>query len=147
MLEFIETKRLHEVIVTPCFVGECEKDCSSVAGDKDNRHITDICRAAYLSGSVKSAHAREAAVHQDQVGARALSGPDSFLSIGCFDDAVTSSLDHDAIKQTRVLVVVRDQDKRPLRRITRLGCFWCVNQKKAVIFESTLFSRQHEMGY
>src|ERR1041384_840719 len=139
LFEFIETKRLYEVLVTPCFAGECGKDCSSVAADKDNRHITDICRTAYLPGSVKPAHARQVAVHQDQVGARALSSPDSFLSIGCFDDAVTATLDHGAIQQTRVLVVVRDQDKRPLRRITRLCCFGWVNQRKRPDFRKYSF--------
>jgi len=36
-------------------------------------------------------------------------------------------------------VVVRDQDKRPLRRITRLCCFWCVNQRRSPDFRKYSF--------
>jgi hypothetical protein len=112
-LELSELKRLHEVLVTPSFAGACEKGGSRMAGDKDNGHVPGVIGPAYPPRCVHAAQAREAAVHQDQVRARALSRADSFLTIRRFDDPVTTNLQDRAKQQTRIFVVVRDEDERP----------------------------------
>jgi len=110
VLELSELKRLHEELVAPGFAGECEIGGSGVAGDKDNRHVSDVIGAPYLPRSVHAVQKREVAVHEDQVWAGALSGADSFLTIRCFDDTVTTNLQYRAEQETRVFVVVRNED-------------------------------------
>jgi ABC-type uncharacterized transport system ATPase subunit len=82
-----------------------------------------VPESAYLPRSIETTLTRETAVHQDQVRARALSSADDLLTVCGFGNAVTSNLQHGAKQQTRVGVVVRDEDQR-LRRDT--PCFCCL---------------------
>lgn len=128
--ELTETKRLHEVLVAPGFAGQCEKGRFSMAGDEDNRHAANVPEPAYQSRGVETVHARKAAVHQDQVRARALRESDGLLAVGGFDDAVASNLQHGAEQETRIIVVVRDEDERLTRwrRVPRVCCVLQVAQ-------------------
>jgi hypothetical protein len=91
-----------------------------MARDKDNRHLTGLAGLAYQSRSLETAQTREAAVHQDQVRARSLNSADGLLTIGGFDHAVISHLQHGAEQETRVGVVVGDKNERPRTRRPRI---------------------------
>src|ERR1044072_6534589 len=91
-----------------------------MARDKANRHMTEAPRSAYLPRSLETAQPREAAVHQDQLRVRSLSSSDGLLTIGSFDHAVTSQLQHGAEQETRVGVVIGDENERPRARGPRI---------------------------
>jgi hypothetical protein len=109
VLQFSEINWLHEKIVATRFAGEREKGGFGMAGDKDNGHVPDVLRGAYPPCSVDAAQAREAAVHKNKVRPRALSRADSFLTIRCLDNTVTTKLQQGAEQETRVFVILGDK--------------------------------------
>ena len=82
------------------------------AGEEDDGDDVRLVAPADAARGTEPIRARQAHVHQDEVGCESGSLPDRLLAVLRFDDAVAASLQHVAEQETCVFVIFGDEDER-----------------------------------
>lgn len=108
---------LHEILVAPGLACHYVEGRLGVAGNEDDRYLAAVHELAYSPRGFETVETREAAVHQDQVWPCALRQTDGLFAVSGLDDGVAVHPQHGAKQETRIIVVVRDQDERRVSRV------------------------------